>query len=58
MHSVVSKETLRMPWPLRVVGGFPFHNLDFFGGEAVEFVDEVVDLAVGGVDLALEQMLL
>ncbi len=44
--------------PLRVDGGFPFHNLDLFGGEAEEFVDEVVDLAVGGVDLALEYIFL
>jgi len=34
----------------------PFHNLDLFRREAVEFVDQVVDLAVGGVDLALEQV--
>ena len=44
--------------PLRVDGGFAFDDLDLFGGEAVEFVDEGVNLAVGGIDLALEQMLL
>ena len=44
--------------PLRVDGGFAFDDLDLFGGEAVEFIDEVVDLAVGGVDLALEQVFL
>ena len=27
---------------------------DLFGGEVVELVDELVDLAVGGLDLALE----
>jgi len=28
-----------------------FHNIDFFFGQAVEVVYEVVDLFVGGVDL-------
>ncbi len=32
-----------------------FDNFDFVVGEAVEVVDEAVDLGVGGVDLALER---
>jgi hypothetical protein len=32
----------------------PLHDRDLFFSEVVEFVDEVVDLAVGGVDEALE----
>ena len=30
------------------------HDFNFFVGQAVEFIDEVVDLGVGGVDLALQ----
>ncbi len=30
------------------------HNPDLLVGEAVQLVDELVDLAVGGVDLALD----
>ena len=33
-----------------------FDDGDFVGGKAVEFVHEVVDLAVGGVDLVLYAM--
>ena len=44
--------------PLHVDGGFPCDDLDLFVSEAIEFVDEVVDFAVGDVDLAMEQVLL
>ena len=30
------------------------HDFDFFFGQVVEFINEVVDLVVGGVDLALQ----
>ena len=33
-------------------------DVDLFVGQVVEFVDELVDLSVGGVDLALEEGLL
>jgi hypothetical protein len=35
------------------VGHSTFDDGDFVGREAVEVIDELVDLAVGGVDLAL-----
>ena len=31
-----------------------FHDFDFFLGQFVEFIDEFVDLIVGGVNLALQ----
>jgi len=34
--------------------GFPFHEPDLVVGQAVEPVNELVDLSVGCVDLALE----
>jgi hypothetical protein len=33
-----------------------FHDADFVAGQAVEFVDEQVDLAVGGINLAFAQV--
>ena len=34
----------------------PFHDLDLLIAQTVEFVDELVDLAVGGGDLGLDFM--
>ncbi len=31
------------------------HDGDFLGGEVVELVDKLVDLLVGGADLALQE---
>ncbi len=35
-------------------GGGPFHEGDFGVGETIELIDELIDLAVGGVDLLLQ----
>lgn len=35
--------------------GFSFHGLYFLVGEIIELIYKAADLAVGGVDLALEE---
>ena len=39
---------------LPLLGYCPFHNLDLILSQALKLIDELVDLAVGGVDLVLE----
>jgi len=33
---------------------FPFHNLNILIRQAVQFINELIDLIISGVDLALE----